>query len=304
MTPSKRAVRPAADAPVRPPRQAAQTAPVSTPAVPAKVASKAAAKTTVEAAVKATTHAGAKATTRTAAITRAKSTDAVAVKVSRTQVGAKTLAVSAARTTSDAVRPRLRAKAVAAEQGLVSGLVHSLQDLPTKLLARLGTASELAAVLVKAQMPKPANKALVDQAAHFLRDLREAAQLSLDDLAKALTLEDASLLSLVESGKVGLPFDIILRMATVLGKNDPVGFVLKVTRAYNPGIWATLDKLGIGKLVVQAGREREFANIYRANEAGRQLNDAEFAAALRFVAAAFDTAVVCQQQANERGGQS
>lgn len=255
MTPSKRATRPAADAPKRQPRQAASTAPVSTLGAPGKAVAKAAAP-----------------------------------KAPRTQLAA--------------VRPRLRAKAVEAEQGLVSGLVHSLQDLPTKLLARLGTASELAAVLVKAQMPKPANKALVDQAAHFLRDLREAAKLSLDDLAKALTLEDASLLSLVESGKVGLPFDIILRMATVLGKNDPVGFVLKVTRAYNPGIWATLDKLGIGKLVVQAGREREFANIYRANEAGRQLNDAEFAAALRFVAAAFDTAVVCQQQANARGERS
>ena len=76
-----------------------------------------------------------------------------------------------------AVRPRVRAKVVEAEHGLVSGLVHSLQDLPTKLLARFGTASDLAAVLIKAQMPKPANKALVDQAAHFLRDLREAAQL-------------------------------------------------------------------------------------------------------------------------------
>lgn len=201
--------------------------------------------------------------------------------------------------TLESVGPRLRAKAVQAEQGLVSGLVHSIQDLPTKLLSRLGTASDLAAVLVKAQMPKPANKALVDQAAVFLRDLREAAQLSVDDLAKALTLEDASLLSMVESGKVGLPFDIILRMATVLGKNDPVGFILKVTRAYNPGIWATLDKLGIGKLVVQAGREREFANIYRANEAARGLNDAEFAAALRFVAAAFDSAVVFQQQVRQ-----
>ena len=201
--------------------------------------------------------------------------------------------------TLESVGPRLRAKAVQAEQGLVSGLVHSIQDLPTKLLSRLGTASDLAAVLVKAQMPKPANKALVDQAAVFLRDLREAAQLSVDDLAKALTLEDASLLSLVESGKVGLPFDIILRMATVLGKNDPVGFILKVTRAYNPGIWATLDKLGIGKLVVQAGREREFANIYRASEAARSLNDAEFAAALRFVATAFDSALVFQQQVRQ-----
>ena len=287
MTPSKRAARTATDTPARRPRQAASTVAVPPPASRVKAVSKVAAK----------------AITQTATNKRAKPEDALTVEASGLQDGQAGARAVAARTNSatpGTVRPRLRAKVVAAEQGLVSGLVHSLQDLPTKLLARLGTASELAAVLVKAQMPKPANKALVDQAAHFLRDLREAAQLSLDDLAKALTLEDASLLSLVESGKVGLPFDIILRMATVLGKNDPVGFVLKVTRAYNPGIWATLDKLGIGKLVVQAGREREFANVYRANEAARQLNDAEFAAALRFVAAAFDTAVVLQQQANER----
>lgn len=226
---------------------------------------------------------------------------ALVVKQNKRPAGS---AAPTAEKTKPIARAALRAKAVEAEQGLVSGLVHSIQDLPTRLLARFGTASELAAVLVKAQMPKPANKALVEQAAHFLRDLREAAQLSLDDLAKALTLEDASLLSLVESGKVGLPFDIILRMATVLGKNDPVGFILKVTRAYNPGIWTTLDKLGIGKLIVQAGREREFANVYRAHDAARVLSDAEFAAALRFVAAALDSAVVFQQQANERAGRA
>ena len=268
MTTSPRATRPAADAPARPPRQSAAGKRATALPAPAKAAG-------------------------------SKRAQAVATATAST-ARAPAASTSAASTALGTVRPRVRAKAVEAEHGLVSGLVHSLQDLPSKLLARFGTASELAAVLVKAQMPKPANKALVDQAAHFLRDLREAAQLSLDDLAKALTLEDASLLSLVESGKVGLPFDIILRMATVLGKNDPVGFVLKVTRAYNPGIWATLDKLGIGKLIVQAGREREFANVYRANDAARVLSDAEFAATLRFVAAALDTAVVFQQQANAR----
>ena len=271
MTTSPRAARPAADAPARSPR----------PSAAGKRANE------VPASAKA---AGSK---------RAQAVATVTASTARAAAAPKS-AAAAPSTALGAVRPRVRAKVAEAEQGLVSGLVHSLQDLPTKLLARFGTASELAAVLVKAQMPKPANKAMVDQAAHFLRDLREAAQLSLDDLAKALTLEDASLLSLVESGKVGLPFDIILRMATVLGKNDPVGFVLKVTRAYNPGIWATLDKLGIGKLIVQAGREREFANVYRAHDAARVLSDAEFAAALRFVAAALDSAVVFQQQANER----
>lgn len=273
MTTSKRATGPTAEVPARKSRQASSSALVPALATPPK-------STTAK---------------------RGKPADAVPVKTARAQVVPKAEEIKTGQTLLDSVRPRLRAKAAEAEEGLVSGLVHHLQGLPAKLLARLGTASDLAAVLVKAQMPKPANQALVDQAAHFLRDLREAAQLSLDDLAKALTLEDASLLTLVESGKVGLPFDIILRMATVLGKNDPVGFILKVTRAYNPGIWATLDKLGIGKLIVQAGREREFANVYRANEAARLLNDEEFAAVLRFVGAALDSGVVFQQQANARG---
>ena len=95
----------------------------------------------------------------------------------------------------------------------------------------------------------------------------------------------------MESGKVGLPFDLILRMAAVLGRNDPIGFILQMTRSYNPGTWKTLEALGIGKLVVQAGREREFANIYRSHDAGRNLSDADFAAVLAFTDAAFKTAL-------------
>jgi hypothetical protein len=98
-------------------------------------------------------------------------------------------------------------------------------------------------------------------------------------------------MALVESGKIGLPFELILRLATILGKNDPVTFVLQLTRSYNPRVWKSLEALGIGKLLVQAGREREFANIYRRNTAARALSDQDFAAALGFASAAFDTAI-------------
>jgi hypothetical protein len=67
---------------------------------------------------------------------------------------------------------------------------------------------------------------------------------------------------------------------------------MKLTRTYNPKLWATLEGLGIGRLAVQAGREREFANIYRASDAARGLNDEEFAAALKFVRASFEAALV------------
>ena len=42
---------------------------------------------------------------------------------------------------------------------------------------------------------------------------------------------------------------------------------------------------------VQAGREREFANIYRGSDAARRLSDEDFAAVLSFTKAAFELAL-------------
>ena len=42
---------------------------------------------------------------------------------------------------------------------------------------------------------------------------------------------------------------------------------------------------------MQGAREREFANLYRARDAARALDDAQFAATLAFVGAAFDLAL-------------
>ena len=44
---------------------------------------------------------------------------------------------------------------------------------------------------------------------------------------------------------MGLPFEIILRLAGVLGRNDPIPVVMKLTRTYNPKLWATLEGLGL-----------------------------------------------------------
>src|SRR5689334_6339819 len=121
--------------------------------------------------------------------------------------------------------------------------------------------------------------------------MREAAGLSVKEVGEAIDLKDPTLLELVENGKVALPFEIILRLASVLGRNDPISFVMRFTRSYNPDIWHTLEGLGIGRFVVQAGREREFANIYRGSDEARQLDDREFAAVLAFTRAAFDLAM-------------
>ncbi len=101
--------------------------------------------------------------------------------------------------------------------------------------------------------------------------------MSVSEVGKAIDLKDPALLELVENGKIALPFEIILRLASVLGRNDPISFVMRFTRSYNPDVWKTLESLGIGRLALQAGREREFANLYRANDAARRLSDEEFA---------------------------
>ena len=84
---------------------------------------------------------------------------------------------------------------------------------------------------------------------------------------------------------------MILRLAAVLARNDPIPFVLNLTNTYSPAIGRTLKALGIGRLVEHARREHDFINIYRSRDAARHLSDAEFARVLAFVEAAFDLAL-------------
>ena len=84
---------------------------------------------------------------------------------------------------------------------------------------------------------------------------------------------------------------MILRLASLLARNDPFAFVMNLTRFYNPGLWRLMEQLGIGKLALNVGREREFINIFRANDSARQLKDDEFKIVLAFTQKAFDASV-------------
>jgi transcriptional regulator with XRE-family HTH domain len=129
------------------------------------------------------------------------------------------------------------------------------------------------------------------KAAPLLKKTRETAGLTAQEVGQAINLRDATLLEQAESGRIALPFEIILRLAAVLGRRDPVVFAMNLTRSYNPELWKTLEDLGIGRLVAHAGREREFVNIYRARDEARRLTDEQFARMLAFVAAALDLAL-------------
>ncbi len=176
-------------------------------------------------------------------------------------------------------------------ESALKSLARQLQSWTNAVLGMAGTATDLGVTLAKSRLSKPQHKVAVDKAGSLLHDLRKTAGLTVQDLGSALGLNDASELELIESGKMAMPFDLILRAASVLGRKDPITFIMQFTRAYNPDIWKTLEALGIGKLVVQGAREREFANLYRAHDAGRALTDEQFAQVLAFVNAAFELAL-------------
>jgi transcriptional regulator with XRE-family HTH domain len=153
-----------------------------------------------------------------------------------------------------------------------------------------GSAADMSLAIAKSSVG-PKRRATIEKAGALLKRMRETAGLTAQELGRAINLRDASLLEQAENGRIVLPFEIILRLAAVLGRRDPVAFVMKLTRSYNPELWKALEDLGVGRLVAHAGREREFVNIYRSRDEARSLSDEQFARVLAFVSAALDLAL-------------
>ena len=124
-----------------------------------------------------------------------------------------------------------------------------------------------------------------------MRELRELAGLTRAELADAIELSDRSLLEAVEAGTAALSFEIILRLAAILARHDPVPFVARLLRSYNPLLWELFRDWGVDRIPLQFEREREFVNVLRSSDAARELSDADFARVLDFTRAAFETAL-------------
>jgi transcriptional regulator with XRE-family HTH domain len=129
------------------------------------------------------------------------------------------------------------------------------------------------------------------QAGMLMHDLRETAGLTLEDLSKSLDMADTSLLRAVENGSATLSFDLVLRLASLLARNDPLPFIIRFARTYNPHLEKVLDGLGAGGLSRQLERERRFVNILRKRDAVRKLNDQQFQHILEFSESAFNLAM-------------
>ena len=137
----------------------------------------------------------------------------------------------------------------------------------------------------------PENLRMIADAGESLRDMREVAGLTRDELAEALDLSDKGLVEAVENGTATLSFELILRLSALLARHDPVPFVLKYVRAYNPEVWKLLETWGPARVTAQYERERQFINIMRGHDAARQLSDDGFAEVLKFTRSSFEMAL-------------
>ena len=188
-------------------------------------------------------------------------------------------------------RPQEAGAPSPASESALLAVARQVRSWTDSVLGIAGVATDLSLGAAKAILVKPEQRRALEKTGTVLRGMREAAGLSVREVGDAIDLKDPTLLELVENGKVALPFEIILRLASVFGRNDPISFVMRFTRSYNPDVWHTLESLGIGRFAVQAGREREFANIYRGSDSVRRLSDEDFAAVLAFTKAAFELAL-------------
>jgi transcriptional regulator with XRE-family HTH domain len=166
----------------------------------------------------------------------------------------------------------------------------------TKALSGAHAISEVADSL-RSLGQTPTHPAKWERTGNMLRELREQAGLTLAEVGRAVNLKDPELLATAEKGRAGLPFEILLRLASVLGRNDPVSAAISMTRTANPQLWETLETLGFGKLMLQSAREREFVNILRAEDRVRQLSDDDFSGLLAFVKASFELAMAYRHHA-------
>ena len=179
--------------------------------------------------------------------------------------------------------------------GQVAGQTLDAARTTATLTAMFGESWLKSAVL---KTLEPERLEAMAEAGRFLRDARETAGLSLKELTDSLELGDDSLLDEVESGQRIMPIEMIFRSASLIARHDPIPFLIKFMRTYNPGWGATLEQWGMMALPVQFERERRWINIYRQHDSLRALDDDEYDRLISYVNSA--TNLVLDVMQNEK----
>ena len=175
--------------------------------------------------------------------------------------------------------------------GRLTRLPGAVADTVTDTLRKVTKTAETPWRVGKALLLSPEQAEAMKETGEYLRDLRLVAGLTLDDLNAALDVKDHSLLAGVEKGTAALSFDLILRLAAMLARRDPVPVFMRLARTYRPELWQILENWGVGRLSLQYERERQFINIYRSHDIARALSDPGFAEVLAFTRQAFEMAL-------------
>lgn len=174
-------------------------------------------------------------------------------------------------------------------------LLSKLMDLPGSMAGSafdfVVKKTELPLRVGKSLLLKPDQADVLEKAGKTFRELREVAGVTLEELAQEVNLKDQSLLEAVENGTATLSFELIVRLASVLARHDPVPVALKLVRCYYPDLGELLDDWGVGRWILHFEREREFINIYRRHDAVRNLSDEGFNKVLEFTKSAFEMAL-------------
>lgn len=159
------------------------------------------------------------------------------------------------------------------------------------VLSPAGPVARFAKSLNEARPRKGAEPDALQKAGEVLRSIRQAVGMSAKAAAQAAKLRDPRLVEHAEGGKVALPLDAIVRLATVLGQKDPTGVAIKLLRAYDPHAWKSLDKLRMGGFIMPNARERAMLEVYRKSKAAQDLSEADFGAVLESTKVVFEALV-------------
>lgn len=176
-------------------------------------------------------------------------------------------------------------------RSLSAALARGLGALPSALRERMAVTPGVGLQVGRALLLSPEAARMRREAGRSVRELREVAGLTLDDLSAALHLRDRSLLEAVEEGTATLSFELILRLSALLARNDPIPFVAQMARSYNPAVWKVLEGWGLGRIPLQLERERRFLNVFRGHDAARALSDEGFERVLAYTRTAFELAL-------------
>ena len=170
-------------------------------------------------------------------------------------------------------------------------IVRMLFGMTSAAMTFISKGGRITGKIGEALASSPEQEKMIREAGSYLKDLREVAGLTMRDVSHSLKLADESLVAAVENGTATLSFELILRMAALLARHDPVPFILRCTRTYNPQVWRVLEEWGLGKLPLHLERERQFINIYRGHDKARKLSDEGFQRVLDFTRSAFEMAL-------------